>query len=215
MDYSKELIEGGVITIHGFELTVVSISGGYSCKVRLKSQRLLKHVRLTKEAAVKINDKYAVYIKSVDELCRVVLTIKQLQPVSKFESKALLSIAKFDIQNVHSLIAKAVPIEHTRFTHRCHNWLIHIHSGSVSNIVLMDCTDCMDTEQQLVYDECPHCEGIGCEKCNTSGLRKGSIKCQNVKHLTKGKTIKYNKHSHKQKVKKHESHGIKSRKRGI
>lgn len=213
---SKSLAEGESINVGSFEITLTNIQSINTCRVKLKSPRLVKYLRLTKESATKINESYAVYLESVDDLCKAVIVVKKLDDVHKYSTKALDNIKKYDILNVSKMVETSIPINHSKYTHRWFNWLLEVHKGVLRTVDLMKCEDCLDTGKVIVYNECHYCNGLGCRRCASSGLHKGSIKCQNKNHLTNKKRTDYNsKHHKRNRSNKNEIHGIKRRKKGL
>lgn len=76
------------------------------------------------------------------------------------------------------LLRKATRVINPKGGYLYDTFLLTVVGSALTGVHKLQCVHCLDTKKQLVYNECPHCTGVGCPTCNHEGLLRGKIPCQ-------------------------------------
>lgn len=87
---------------------------------------------------------------------------------------------------------RAAITKHPQGNRRYHNWLFQINGTYVVSMVNLDVPAAKEApptkvgeKEFVMYDECPKCEGEGCEACNHTGQVKAVHKEQSRKFFNR------------------------------
>jgi RecJ-like exonuclease len=94
------------------------------------------------------------------------------------------------LQQLQDMVGRSARVTHELGNRRFHDYVFMIEGNrvlSMQHLVPVDdivedeiiyrCVACKDTGHLIVFDECPHCEGVGCKHCD-QGLVRNQIPCQ-------------------------------------
>lgn len=208
-----EVPEGNSITIGECRVEVKTILNLDTCRVGIRIGNKVKYTKLEVGTATRITETRSIYLQNIQELHIAKLVIISTESVSGLSAATRKIVCKYDIINIFSVVSKAVPIVHKKYTHRSGIWLLNIKRDILVGLTIIRCPACLDIGRLEVFNECQHCLGEKCSRCSGTGLKKHTIRCQENTHLTNYKKVGYSNHSNKehQQRKKHEMHELSSR----
>lgn len=91
---------------------------------------------------------------------------------------------KVDLTAFLDMLAHSARVTHNNGNRRFHQYIFEVQGNEVFNVFNMDdnttsdheCRRCKDTGKLPVFDECLHCNGVGCHHCD-EGLVRNFIFC--------------------------------------
>ena len=95
-----------------------------------------------------------------------------------------LEYHRLDYSIFLDMLVHSARVTHEKGNRRYHDYIFDIQGNEVFNVFNITtqttsdvgCTTCMDTKRVPVFDECQHCQGVGCHHCD-EGLSRNFIVC--------------------------------------